>query len=139
MPFSFERLLRQIVASLVAVAFVIGAFGSSLQASHAAGMDSSCSSAPGAIWDETGPHQGFGMGQVEVLIDPPDVVASDKNDSASTEACCTAYCAPTFSLADGRIGLNQPLHDKDWTITIQSLRSSQLNGFKRPPRTISAT
>lgn len=142
MPFQLERLLRQIVASLIAVALVIVAFGSSLPASHAAGMDSSCSSAPGAISDKitkTGPDHGFGMAQVKVLTDPPDVGAPDENDRASTKACCSSYCAPTLSLAGSRIDLHQPHHAKDWTITVQSLRPSQLNGLKRPPRTISAT
>ena len=142
MPLWFNKLIRQLATVVVAVAFVIAAFGPGLSVAHATGLGPFCPSFTSAnAQDDAGLVQDHASASAhgDVIVgqfglDSP----SGKAGGAANSPCCSSFCSPTvFSFPDHNVDVLAAVNNDAWPIGVEILIPADSDSLKRPPRTAS--
>ena len=138
----FNKLVRQLAAALVAVAFVVAAFGSGQPVAHATGLGSLCPSFTNAnAQDDASLAQGHPSASAhgDVIVDTfGDDSPFGKSDGAANSPCCSSFCSPTvFSFPDHNVDVLAAINNDDWPMSVRVLTPADTGNPKRPPRTVS--
>ena len=142
MPLWFNKLVRQLATALVAVAFVVAAFGPGLSVAHATGLGSFCLSFTSAnAQDDAGLVQGHASASAhgnavvdQIGLDGP----YGKADGTAKSPCCSSFCSPAvFSFPEHNIDVLAAFNNDAWPIGVEILIPADSDSLKRPPRTAS--
>ncbi len=139
MHFRLNKLLHELTTLLVAVAFVVAAFGPAISASHAASAALKCSSFSSSEFQAgsdrvpelvgTFTHYGSVLNQFDIGN------SSDNPNRDAKSQCCNSFCSPAFiSLADPNTDALVPIDNDDWPAFVQALIPTDIGHPKRPPR-----
>lgn len=142
MPLWFNKLVRQLATALVAVAFIIAAFGPGLSAAHTTGLGSFCPSFTSEnAQDDAGLVQGHASASVHAnaIVDQFGLNSPHgKADGTAKSPCCNSFCSPVvFSFPDHNIDVLAVVNNDNWPMSVQVLTSAGTGSLKRPPRTAS--
>jgi hypothetical protein len=142
MPLWFNKLVRQLATALVAVAFVIAAFGPGLSVAHATGLGSFCPSFTSAnAQDDAGLFQGHASASAhgDATVDQFGLDSPyGKANGAAKSPCCSSFCSPAFfSFPEHNVDVLAAINNDNWPVCVQVLTSADTGSLKRPPRTAS--